>query len=390
MAPARTLSMDLINEDCRTALRGLRDSSVDAIVTDPPAGIAFMKQDWDDFRRRKNPNDACRPNVFGRTSKTGPEYGRGDRAAFIAFIAYVMSECFRIAKPGARCLVWAIPRTSHWTATGIEDAGWVIEDRIAHLQAQGFPKGRTRLKPACEDWWLARKPAKRVPPLNIDACRIPIADKGEYQANCPGDRGHARNRKRQSQFAMTAGKASAGRYPANVTHDGSDEVLAAFAHAGERPSGTTRLSRRKADKFRNTYGAFRGSPQETVVGYADGGSAARFFFCSKASRTERNAGLDQLQEMPLLWSNGKKNPSSFQSQGIKRASRNHHPTVKPITLMRWLCRLITPPGGVVLDPFMGSGSTALACAREGFDFIGIERDPSYFEIAQRRIVATMR
>lgn len=212
--------------NCRERMKELAENSVDAIVTDPPAGIAFMNKEFDDFRRARNPSDSGRENVFGRTSKTGPEYGRGVRENFIEWLQAIAEECLRVAKPGAHALVWAIPRTSHWTATAWENAGWVCRDRITHLTGQGFPKGldirmaidreaglererirgvrsgvtkgtyaqdawsqefkdsilsqepisddakqwdgwNVALKPAAEDWWLFRKPLDGTVAQNI-------------------------------------------------------------------------------------------------------------------------------------------------------------------------------------------------------------------------------
>lgn len=117
----------------------------------------------------------------------------------------------------------------------------------------------------------------------------------------------------------------------------------------------------------------------------DSGGASRFYYVAKASRGERNAGLEGFEKKPLLWSSGEQNPGSFQAEGTDRSARNPHPTVKPIDVMRWLVRLVTPPGGTVLDPFTGSGTTGIACVLEGFDFIGCEKEEMYVEIAQARI-----
>lgn len=119
--------------------------------------------------------------------------------------------------------------------------------------------------------------------------------------------------------------------------------------------------------------------------YGDAGGASRFFYCAKTSRAERNAGLDEFEKRPLNWSSGDQSPGTFQAEGTERAARNSHPTVKPINLMRWLVRLVTPPGGIVLDPFVGSGSTGCAAVLEGFDFVGIEREAEYVAIAEARI-----
>jgi site-specific DNA-methyltransferase (adenine-specific) len=112
---------------------------------------------------------------------------------------------------------------------------------------------------------------------------------------------------------------------------------------------------------------------------------SRFFYTAKASRSERNSGLDAMDEKDILWSSGEQNPGSFQSPNTHRAARNFHPTVKPIDLMRYLCRMITPPNGLVLDPFAGSGSTGVAAKLEGFHCILIEKEADYVEITKRRL-----
>jgi DNA modification methylase len=268
----------------------------------------------------------------------------------------------------------------------------------------------TALKPSHEPIVVARKPiigtvAANVMQygtgaLNIDACRVGI-DGGcksttEYVAchdsiNCYK---HGLNGQRSPEVD------GLGRWPANVIHDGSKEVLAAF------PNAPGQLAPEKFDpeerKTQNVYGSMkRGHEPRGLQDYArngstnfqmksnerryDKGSAARFFYCAKASREERNRGCKSLHKKPLLWSSGTKSPGTFQSESTDRSSQNNHPTVKPIALMTYLCRLVTPPQGTVLDPFMGSGSTAIAALREGFKFIGIEINPEYVEIAKLRI-----
>jgi tRNA G10 N-methylase Trm11 len=150
------------------------------------------------------------------------------------------------------------------------------------------------------------------------------------------------------------------------------------------------VHRRNGDKFRSTYGAFAGDIDEAgSTFHGDSGSAARFFYCAKASREDRNDGCVGMAEKPLLWSSGEANPGSFQAEGTKRAAQNNHPTVKPTDLMRWLCRLVTPQGGLILDPFTGSGSTGRGAILEGFRFTGIELDPAYLAIAEARIAAAV-
>jgi site-specific DNA-methyltransferase (adenine-specific) len=169
-----------------------------------------------------------------------------------------------------------------------------------------------------------------------------------------------------------------GRWPANLIHDGSEEVLAAFPHASGAvaPVKGTEASSKTA----NAFGEFAGrAPSDRRDG---GGSAARFFYCAKASRADRNEGLPS-SDTPAVGTGATMREREDADWPARNG--NHHPTVKPTDLMRYLCRLVTPAGGIVLDPFMGSGSTGKAAVLEGFRFIGIERDPEYIDIARARI-----
>jgi site-specific DNA-methyltransferase (adenine-specific) len=190
--------------------------------------------------------------------------------------------------------------------------------------------------------------------LNIDGCRIEGAMDGVWgSSNATCQNGRKFNASPDgTEYRST--RNDLGRWPANIIHDGSDEVVEGFpAEAG----AAAPVHRRNADKFRATYGEFKGNVDEAgSTFHGDSGSAARFFYCAKATTEERGEG-------------------------------NNHPTVKPVALMRWLTRLVTPKGGIVLDPFMGSGSTALACDAEQFNFIGCELSPEYAEIARNRIAA---
>lgn len=305
--------LDLHHGDCLEVLKTLEDDSVDSVVTDPPYGFGdgkragFMGKQWD--------YDV--PSVD------------------------IWQECFRVLKPGGHLLAFAGTRTQHRMAVNIEDAGFEIRDMIAWLYGSGFPKSHnlkdewegwgTALKPALEPITVARKPFKGTVAanvlehgtgaINIDGCRV-------------GD--------------------DTGRWPANLIHDGSDEVVGLFPQTA---SGVPGVRRKVHDT--NAMAGRLGLTGEVEAGYGDSGNAARFFYCAKANKKDRDDG-------------------------------NTHPTVKPTDLMAYLCRLVTPPGGIVLDPFMGSGSTGKAAIREGFQFIGIEREEEYIAIARERVVEPER
>jgi DNA modification methylase len=632
--------IDLRLGDCLEVMPTIPSGSVDAVVTDPPAGIKFMGKEWDTpgaLVERKPDRSVKWDQVAGNHNPSNDidraRTRRVERGRFIDYLTPRFAECFRVAKPGARALIWALPRTSHWTATAIEDAGWIIEDRVSHIFGQGFPKAKSKLKPAVEDWWkarkpltldqstdtiiqsasllenllwlispaslaadlfpsikpelavpvsvrwlaatmyaaesrdesglmgmfssqeegstywsivslwsgisaassgvtststtataislttalrtlncllsgiipesiiraasnpsgltlpvshaarlyadareswnstharsaigpvmrgvlnilasvaeslslatatspagivrvsattgdssavedwwLARKPGRGVPELNIDACRISTAERDDYGRSTTRADGTL-------SLARSPGyglgdkpytPSSAGRWPANLTlshvggPDGCREVgtrrvkssgdrgSSTRSHAGlmngtsePRPTEGTgyadadgletvaawecvegcpvaELDRQSLERGMHSAGSQQG-PQskwdpDKVPGWGnigtgpcgarigDSGGASRFFYCSKASRADR--GED-----------------------------NRHPTVKNTDLMRWLCRLITPPGGLILDPFMGSGSTLIAAEAEGFSAIGIDSDPESVATARRR------
>ncbi|WP_235507321.1 site-specific DNA-methyltransferase [Acidovorax sp. Leaf78] len=358
------------------------DNTVDSVVCDPPYGLSFMGKRWD--------YDV--PSVD------------------------VWAECLRVLKPGGHLLAFAGTRTQHRMAVRIEDAGFEIRDMIAWVYGSGFPKshngdwGGTALKPALEPITLARKPlngtvaenwgAYGTGALNIAACRV--GDEARTAAftsfaacsnNALGAPGTAAARRGTQGDAQEY----VGRWPANLVHDGSDEVLEAFPAApGQLVAASTSTTPRDNQ---NVYGAMqRGRGEEPSAASANGGavgfkmkpgmrrdattSAARFFYCAKASREDRNEGLESFAAPAV-----RTDATMGDRERAYSAARNgnHHPTVKPTTLMAYLVRLVTPAGGVVLDPFMGSGSTGKAALPEGFQFIGIEREPAYFDIACRRV-----
>lgn len=355
----------IIVGDCLEVMRGLADASVDAVVTDPPYGLSFMGKRWD----------------------------------YDVPAVEVWAECLRVLKPGGHLLAFAGTRTQHRMAVRIEDAGFEIRDMIAWVYGSGFPKSHnlhgewegwgTALKPAMEPITVARKPldgtvAKNVlaygtGAINVDGCRIGVDPSPTFPT-----RRNARifqtGSGGQDVFPPTK-----GRWPANLIHDGSEEVVSAFPKAGGAIAPVTGDEPTGHGFSGNVYGSPGQQGRKPIDRRDGGGSAARFFYCAKASRADRNEGCEAFNEKPLLWSSGTHNPGSFQSDGTHKAARNYHPTVKPTALMRYLCRLVTPPGGLVLDPFAGSGSTGKAAALEGFRFLGIERDPEYAAIAKRRI-----
>jgi site-specific DNA-methyltransferase (adenine-specific) len=379
--------------DCLDVLRAMADCSVDAVVTDPPYGLAFMGKRWD--------YDV--PSVE------------------------IWAECLRVLKPGGHLLAFAGTRTQHRMAVRIEDAGFEIRDLIMWVYGSGFPKSLdvskaidkaagaerevvgaavygeghvqrnggdsvsgysgglttegegvrtitapatpeaqqwagwgTALKPALEPITMARKPLAGTVAanvlehgtgaLNVDGCRVgtePPAPRNAPKKIIRGGKFHAAA---EAEREMSHFNPTSGRWPANLIHDGSDEVVGLFP-LNESPQ--PRKTKRSPDSGTRTgYGTFAGQ-EDVVIGFGDSGSAARFFYTAKATKAER--------------------------QGVT------HPTVKPLDLMAYLCRLVTPPGGTVLDPFMGSGTTIKAAISEGFNAIGIERDPQYFAMAEHRM-----
>ncbi len=346
--------------DCLAVMRTMPDSSVDSIVTDPPYGLSFMGKRWD----------------------------------YDVPAVEVWAECLRVLKPGGHMLAFAGTRTQHRMAVRIEDAGFEIRDMIAWVYGSGFPKshngewGGTALKPALEPITMARKPLAGTVEanwrehgtgaLNVDACRV-VADAGDEPFKWSSPRGGIWKTDTQAQAQAQA--QALGRWPANLIHDGSEEVVASFPQAKRQQGAVT--GDEPSSKTNAVYGQFSCRPATQPRG--DAGSAARFFYCAKASRKDRNEGCEHMAAKPLHWSSGSQNPGSFQSEGTDKSSQNNHPTVKPTDLMRYLCRLVTPPGGLVVDPFCGSGSTGKAAVIEGFRFIGIDREAEYVEIARARI-----
>jgi DNA modification methylase len=411
----------LVLGDCLDVMRGLESASIDACVADPPAGIAFMGRSFD------NP-------------KTYQSDKAKARDRFLDFLTPRLAACLRVAKPGARLLCWAIPRTSHWTGTAIEDAGWIIEDRLAHVTGQGFPKAKSKLKPAVEDWWMARKPGGgKVPDLNIAACRVGnegwTKSDGESGAGFKSVKFCGVNGDGEPTGQNGVRQSTSGRYPPN---------LLLSHHADCRPVGTTRVKgtappgkpSRNAPRNRNFYGKIAANNGMVSYADADGLETVTAWACvegcpvraldaqSGELKARGNRTPTKRQHSNGIWAasgssfgvggEGPLDPGDsggasrfypqftpaddldFPGLYCPKASRadrgegNTHPTVKPQRLMRWLCRLICPPGGTVVDPFVGSGTTLLACLAEGFGCLGIESDPEWFAVAERRIAVAER
>ena len=328
--------------DCKDVLPLLKD--IDACVTDPPYGLSFMGKRWD-------------------YDVPGVE---------------VWTQVNEVLKPGSHLLSFFGSRTYHRGAIPIEDAGFEIRDQLMWLYGSGFPKSHnigkkieqyegwgTALKPAHEPIVMARKPFKGTVAnnvlehgtggINIDDCRVETDDNLSGGSGRIGGFAGKTQGGELSDYKVLGNEQ--GRFPANVMHDGSDGVQDIF------------------------------------------GDKSRYFYCAKASKKDRDEGLDMIDEKPMAWSNQAKAELERGNLEFRNADgntakhnkvqmrKNSHPTVKPTELMRYLCRLVTPKGGVVLDPFMGSGSTGKAAIEEDFNFVGIEMDEDYFEIACARIEA---
>jgi len=348
----------LILGDCLEAMAEMEPDSVDAVVTDPPYGLGFMGKKWDVM----------------------PPGGE------------VAAAMLRVLKPAHYLLAFGGTRTHHRLMVALEDAGFEIRDCLMWLYGSGFPKGKGQLKPAYEPIILCRKPGGKVRALGIDECRIEATDGFEKAWDKPVSTnisaGSYVNPERHHIVDLSAYKPS-GRWPANIV---IDEEAGALIDEQSGPCKTGRLSPHHGNGAlpRKDGWGFRQGTQVNREYGGDSGGASRFYYCAKASRSERNAGCEGLEAKQRDLSRNADQPSMNGGEGnpFNRGVvpvSNHHPTVKPVALMRWLVRLICPPGGLVLDPFMGSGTTGVACMQEGREFIGVECEPEYIAIAEARI-----
>jgi DNA modification methylase len=456
----------VVHSEALAALREMPDCSVDSVVTDPPAAIKFMGATWD--------------------------ADKGGREQWVRWLTQIMAECLRVLKPGGHALVWSLPRTSHWTGTALERAGFEIRDVVAHLFGSGMPKSLnvskgidqrngttdqrvvlhtytaggnagtptaekggtysvgcensapieltvtsggcedakqwdgfgTGLKPSAEFWWLARKPFKGTLVdnvlahgcgcLNVDSCRVST----DWTERPPSWHASGHSAKPEAdKIAAPPGIGiqchPAGRWPANLVlshvcrqwfalRTGDDESCTGERCVAGCPVRT--LGEQGGESCSSggmTPGV--GGANRAIFGYGDkvgansgglgdSGTSSRFFnqfrphpldditpflYQAKPSRREKELGCEHLPKVSRGKATKRKDgaPGTLNARagaGSKGGARNVHSTVKPVELMRWLARLVTPPSGVCLDPFCGSGTTGVACILEGFRFIGIE------------------
>jgi len=390
VTPVKIGDATIHHGDVRAVLAELPADSIDACVTDPPYHLTTGKKGG------TGPASVNLNTPAGRARVTTGFMGQAWDGGDVAMRAETWVEGLRVLKPGAHLLAFGGTRTHHRLMCAIEDAGFEIRDCLGWLYGSGFPKSLnvgdgwgTALKPAWEPIVLARKPldgtvlanigAHGTGAMNIDGCRVLV---GEQPKPCDAPGWDSINLKNAEagyrpadydQGGAVFEPSPLGRWPANIIHDGSDEVLDVFPQSagqladassssrktqhvygdmkrGNGREGEESAGRRYTEKGGSNFAALPGQRR------GDTGSAARFFYCAKASKADRCEG-------------------------------NSHPTVKPHDLMRYLCRLVTPPGGTVLDCFNGSGSTGVAAMAEGFKYVGIELNADYIAMSVPRLEA---
>jgi DNA modification methylase len=384
--------------DCIEVMAAMEADSVDAVVTDPPYGLEFMGKGWDKFGGvvEQQADVKAWPNGSGVLVEgaNGPFGGGGQRIRYAAgpsFQAWCTEwgrEALRVTKPGGYLLAFGGTRTHHRLVCGLEDAGWIIRDELDWIYASGFPKGKANLKPAHEPIVLARKPGP-LRPLAIDECRIGTdtvlsRKDGGFGANFSDDGWEA--------DPLTPYQPHAGRWPSNVLL--SDPELFDQPNPYVVGSGATATTRGPVEHSQAYEHMFGVTPEGmSLTGYGDTGGYSRFFLIPKADRADREPVLrGQVEAVRSGGMQATLDGSMLTGSGNEPTTmrENAHPTVKPTDLMRHLVRLVTPSGGTVLDPFLGSGSTALACELEGFPWIGIEKEPEYVAIAEARLNGVQR
>lgn len=375
----------ILQGDCRWYMQRF-GCQVDAVITDPPYGLEFMGVAWDSMRASGRSRTRNEWGDFGsREHARGPHdtarIQRNKSVALYDFSLQWARLCLQVLKPGGRLLAFGAPRTHHRIWCAIEDAGFVIEDTVSWLFGSGFPKHKSKLKPFAEFICVARKGP--VTALNIDATRVGTERTVTFRRGHSGDNGIFGNDGRKSERSNPP-----GRWPPNVAMDlSAAEML--DAQTGTLASDNHPAKRRGIGFTESAGGQNAGTNGERRS--TDSGGASRFLYVAKASRAERELGLDgeprRVRRITEGHGLGPVNTSKGDGSGLRenRPTTNPHPTVKPLALMRWLVKLVTQPGDLVLDPFAGSGTTGMACVLEGREFIGIERETEYAAIAERRI-----
>lgn len=416
----------LITGDCRVKLKPLAGCSADSIVTDPPYELGFMGKGWDRSGIAYNVEvwreclRVLKPGGYLLAFGGSRTYHRlacaiedagfeiRDQIQWIYGSGFPksldVSKAIDAAAGADREIVGANPFNARRPNPPVSElhqqAGWPSNITAPATDAAKQWNGwGTALKPAHEPIVLARKPligtvAENVLQhgtggLNIDGCRIGTSKDVPWGA-LPKDRsGHGIYGSFESHEGGNGQDPNVGRWPANVIHDGTEEVLAVFPDA----PGQLRAVNGNENSVPGYSGGYGRSPFSAPR--LDFGSASRFFYCAKASKEDREEGLKSLPHRSAGAVTDRKDGSDGLNSpragaGRTNGSRNHHPTVKPTDLMRYLCRLVTPPNGIVLDPFCGSGSTGKAAILEGLNFIGIELSAEYCELAEKRIEAVTR
>ena len=415
--------MQLLNGNNIDLLKTLPDNSVDSIVTDPPYGLSFMNKKWDyDVPSVEFWKEAYRVLKHG-----GHVLSFGGTRTYHRMVVNMEDAGFEIRDQ----IMWlygsGFPKSLNIGKAIDKIQGNERENIGIGKAGKGFNKIKgfgnnvnlggganstwdttkgnsewegwgTALKPANEPICLARKPLSEksvaenvlkygTGGINIDGCRVGLHDGDDARLGGNGSWKTDKSAKNVYSGGYVGDEiksSSLGRFPANVIHDGSDEIRGCFPETKSvtrQPTGNYILNHETGWNDNSMV-------DKTERGYNDSGNASRFFYCAKASKSDRNDGCGNLidkhfQMRPFADEDSDK--SVLKNRMNSKSGKNHHPTVKPTELMRYLCRLITPPNGIVLDPFMGSGSTGKGAILEGFDFIGMELDPEYVEIAKARI-----
>ncbi len=410
--------INLLNGDCLEQMKTLPDNSVDSIVTDPPYGISFMAKKWDydvpkvevwkEAMRVLKPGGhaliACGTRTQHRMVVKIEDAGFEIRDVVSWIYGSGFPKSLNISKAidkaaGAEREVVGKSNNNISESNNSESSdspSYGVYGNNKDITAPATDEAKqwdgwgTALKPACEFFTLARKPLSEktvaanvlkwgTGGINIDECRVGT-EGGTRKHDAP---------KHESKTAYGNGlnggggkgrEIDAGRFPANLIHDGSQQVLELFPES--KGSGAARKLSRGAKPEQEGWGMNKNAPDEVELRDAGKGSAARFFYCPKASKKDRDEGCEELEAKSNMRVNA---PRGDEESKTQTKHGNNHPTVKPTALMQYLCRLITPTGGVVLDPYMGSGSTGKAAVKEGFSFVGCELDKEYYKIAKKRI-----